>query len=71
MDVGAYNPPPPPLPPINMSLSLLYWFIYYLIIYSLGCVDKYCVLCFNASNCYECVAGYFLQDDSTCQGKVL
>ncbi len=38
--------------------------------FNLGCMDKYCVLCFNASHCYECAHGYFMQDDSTCQGEL-
>ncbi len=33
-----------------------------------GCMDKYCLLCYNATSCFECAVGYFLAEDGECRG---
>ncbi len=30
---------------------------------------KYCSLCYNATECYECVHGFFLNEEAECESK--
>ncbi len=53
--------------PINMRHLDVNIFVNNL--YLIGCINKYCILCYNATSCYECVPGYFLEPDGECIGK--
>ncbi len=38
-------------------------------IFQISACPQHCVLCYNASDCYECTTGYYL-DDGVCASKL-